>query len=127
MLEKSLKEKLITKEQAERLYEGFDFSSYLWSGRDIKNQASVRLYRRYEFIFKILPRLPSGVRKKISPTSIRWIPSFLMFPITFFIDMIIFRNNPIFIEYRNHYIFHLKRFFYKKFTGKKLKAVDLYH
>ena len=117
MLKEGLAKGLITEAEAENLYEGIGF--YFYRTGSIKNPEMVKVYKQYEFIFKILPLLPYRIRKAIKPQHISWIPAFITAPLAFTSDVVtgFMFGNPDFACYAKHYFFHLYKFSKKKLSG----------
>lgn len=124
MMNEAIAEGKLTPMQIDRINEGDDFYFYRNTDnvKDIKTQ---KLYLAYEFIFKIIPALPFFIRRRIKAEYFTWLPETLHFFITFIVDLFLgFRSvNPVFKAYLRHNLFHLRRFFYLKITGKEIKAI----
>lgn len=119
LMKEGLAKGIVTPEEAERLYEGVDFYFYR-NDENIKNPEMVKIYKQYEFIYKILPLLPGFIRKKIKPANVKWIPEFIRIPVAFFCDLgtgFMF-GNPDFLCYAKHYLAHIQKFFGKKLSGQ---------
>jgi anaerobic magnesium-protoporphyrin IX monomethyl ester cyclase len=123
MLKEGLESGKVTDAEAERLYEGLDFFFYR-NDDNIKNPEMVKIYKNYEFIFKILPLLPKKFRMNITQEKVNWIPIFVMNFIIFIVDVFLgfYHGNPDFGAYAKHYFFHMKNNIYCKLTGMTLTA-----
>lgn len=124
MLKEGIRDGVVSPEQEARLNNGEDF--YFFRNKEnIQNADSVVTYQAYENLFRIFPIIPAGIRKRMKPQHVQWIPEFIMRPIALTFDVIIgFRfGNPEFLAYANHYLFHLWRFFVKRMGFKPPKAV----
>lgn len=123
MLREGLESGKVTEAEAERLYEGLDFFFYR-NDDNIKNPEMVKVYKNYEFIFKVLPLLPNRWRMKISQEKVNWIPTSIMNIIIFVVDVFLgfYYGNPDFSAYAKHYFFHIQNTMIYKLFGKSLKA-----
>lgn len=123
MMKQAVDDGTISQQQAERLHEGEDF--YFFRNKDnINNPELVRMYQYYEIIYRILPSLPGYLKKRIKPSHLRLIPYFLAMTVAYIADIIanLKSDNRDFVSYTRHYIFHLYRFFLKRFGFKPPKA-----
>lgn len=123
MFKEAQKSKIISDEEAERLEEGIDFLFYR-SNDNIVLKDKVTLYKKYNFIFKILPLLPFYIRKRLTIKSISWIPEIVAQSIATIADLLtgLSYGNPDFVAYMHHYIFHIKKWLVLKILKKELKA-----
>lgn len=126
LLREGLEAGHITKAEAEKLYEGEEFYFYR-NDTNLKDRDTVRVYRAYEYIFKILPLLGYKQRMRISPERVMWIPLFIRSWISFLADLYTgFRyGNPDFYSYSKHYLFHMRRFLTWKLLGRVIKPGNL--
>lgn len=122
MLREDLKKNLITEQELESLYEG---SSPRFFRESNKDNVLSKIYKDYEFIFKILPVLPTKIRLKIAPGKIKHIPSFVKISVSFIAEIIISKDNPDYIFYKKHYIFHLKKFLLQRLSRKNINATNI--
>lgn len=99
---------LLSKEQEERLNEGEDFY-FFRNEENISDKHQVEMYKRYEFIYKVMPLIPHRWRKKFDTRMAGYIPSFIRYFLGSVLDIINgFRsNNADMYAYANHYLFHL--------------------
>ncbi|MFN8287508.1 MAG: radical SAM protein [Chitinophagales bacterium] len=123
LLKEGLAKGVVTPEAAERLYEGIDFFFYR-NEDNIKNPELVKTYKRYEFIFKILPIVPGFIGQRLRPENIKWIPLFVMGPVAYTADVItgFMFGNPDFATYARHYMLHIRRHIAGWFTSTKSDA-----
>jgi anaerobic magnesium-protoporphyrin IX monomethyl ester cyclase len=108
---------LLSKEQEERLNEGQDF--YFFRNEDnIADKDMVEMYKRYEFIYKILPLLPEKWRKGFNTDKAGKVPVAFRYILGSILDVINgFRSGNMDIyAYAMHYVYHIFRFV-KKRTG----------
>lgn len=116
----------ISEEQARRINEGEDF--YFFRNTDnIKEPELVEKYKAYEVIFRILPTLPAGMRAKIKPENAKWIPAFLVRPLSMVSDVVtgFVHGNPEFSAYVYHNLFHIYKFFMQKLGIRNIKATKV--
>jgi len=114
MMKNGVKSGLLSKEQEERLNEGQDFY-FFRNEENISDKHMVEMYKRYEFIFKVLPLLPVKWRKGFNTNKAGKVPPFIRYFIGSVADVINgFRSgNKDIYAYAMHYIFHLYRHFFK--------------
>jgi len=126
MFKQGIKDGTISEEQAERLNEGIDF--YFFRNQDnIRDPELIRQYQSYEFLYKILPALPSFIKKRLEVKYVKYLPAFLGRLLMMLMDIYIgFRNdNPEFGAYARHYIFHMYAFFRRKLGLRPVYATKV--
>lgn len=123
MMNEAINTGRITAEQARKINEGEDFF-FFRNTENIKDPELVNLYKAYEFIFRIMPLLPSGLKSRIRPKHIKHIPSFVLAPVALACDLLngFLTHNPEFETYAQHNLYQLRRWLIRKSTGRILKA-----
>lgn len=116
----------ISAHEADRVEEGIDFLFYR-SNDDVIGKEMITLYRKYEFIFKIMPLLPLFARKRISVRSVSWIPQFIRQQVGTIADLLtgLSYGNPDFVAYMWHYIFHLRKWAARKLFNRHIPATKV--
>lgn len=106
---------VLTSEQVRKINEGEDFL-FFRNMENVKDPALMKRYMLYEFIFKVMPALPNGLKQRLTPDKVEAIPVFFLRPLSVLADIIsgIRQRNPEFYAYARHNIYHLKRFFLRK-------------
>lgn len=130
MMKNGVKSGLLSAEQEERLNEGQDFY-FFRNEENISDKHMVEMYKRYEFIYKVMPLLPSKWRKGFNTDKAGKIPSSLRYFIGSVLDVVNgFRSGNMDIyAYAMHYLFHLKKFILKKAglrQGKKAQTTSTF-
>ena len=126
LMNDALKKGDLTEEQAKKINEGEDF--YFFRNTDnIKDKQKTDLYKAYEVIFRIMPILPSSLKRKLLPNHIQKMPSFLIRPMSILADILtgFMLRNPEFNAYAKHNLFHLKKFFLRKMGFKEVVATKI--
>lgn len=100
----------ITEEGAEKLKDGFDMDTFTRLNKMIDPEKA-RMYQAYEWIYKLLPNIPYGLRKRLSYKGIAWMPKSVLFLMAFFTDAIIglvkFDRDHVF--YARMYLYWIMR------------------
>ncbi len=127
LMKQGLEQGLLSEAQAERLNEGIDFY-FFRNNENISNQELVGIYQSYEFLYRIMPALPSFFKKKIKPRHVKWMPQFLKNMIGIVFDLFAaFRDrNADLPMYANHYLHHLYAFTLRKLGMNPPKASKIY-
>jgi radical SAM superfamily enzyme YgiQ (UPF0313 family) len=111
LVDQTLAAGLVTREQVDRLEEGFDFDFFRESnlGRD---PSRMRVFKSYETLFKLLPVLPRWLRGRLTADAFSRLPASLCFALGFVVDASygLFSRNPHRVSYARHYLHHLRRF-----------------
>src|SRR5690606_13963596 len=117
MMKNGVQSGLLSKEQEERVNEGEDFY-FFRNEENIADKDLVETYKRYEFIFKVLPLLPQSWRIGFTTDKAGKIPGSIRYFVSSVLDVVIgFKNqNADIYAYAMHYVYHLFKFFVKK-TG----------
>jgi len=120
MVHQALELGLINLEEIERLNDGLEFEFYRDSVK-IDDPQKLKAYKAYEVIYKILPILPKGIRKRLKPKHLYWIPNFVLTFLSFLIDgcLGLLTGHPGHKAYAKHYLYHFTRILLKK-IGIKL-------
>jgi radical SAM superfamily enzyme YgiQ (UPF0313 family) len=113
---------LIDQDDIDRLNEGLDFDFFRKTVA-LTDPKQIRLYKGYEVCFKLMPVVPKRFRKKMRPELFQYVPKFLISLMSFTVDtgFGLITGNPGHTSYAQHYWFHIKRHFRRKF-GLKLKS-----
>lgn len=110
MVSQALEAGLVSREQVDRLEEGFDFDFFRESnlGRD---PARMRVFKSYETLFKLLPVLPRWLRERFTADTFSRLPALVCTLLGFFVDAGygLFSRNPHHVSYAKHYLHHLRR------------------
>lgn len=124
LMKNGVKDGILSREQEERLNEGQDFY-FFRNEENIADKDLVEQYKRYEFIYKIMPLLPAKWRKGFDTHKAGKIPGSIRYFLGSVLDVINgFRSGNMDIyAYAMHYLFHLKIFFLKKLGLAKKKKV----
>lgn len=110
MLAKEYEKGRISDQKLRRIKLGKEVASH----RKIINQLDnnkLKIYKRYELIFKILPSLPYLIKKRIKPNTVENLPIEILTPFIFLIDILtgLINKNPDFIQYLKHYKYQISR------------------
>jgi anaerobic magnesium-protoporphyrin IX monomethyl ester cyclase len=116
----------ITAEQAAKINEGEDFY-FFRNTENVKDKDLMDKYKAYEVIFRLMPALPESWKKDFTLDKVRFIPKFLIRPISMMADIITgFRQrNPEFRAYALHNLYHLYKFFFAKIGIKVGNATKI--
>jgi len=119
MMKEAMQRGTLTDEQARKINEGEDFL-FFRNTENVQDPALMRRYMVYEFIFKVMPVLPAFLKAAITPARVQFIPVFLLHPLSVLSDILsgIRQRNPEFYAYARHNVYHLKRFFLRKYGWK---------
>lgn len=117
----------LSAEQARKIDEGEDFF-FFRNMENITNHSLIELYQAYEIIFRIMPVLPQWLKAKLKPSAMRFVPGFLIRPLSMISDAItgLMLRNPDFTGYAKHNAFQLKKFFLRKLGITNVKASKVY-
>lgn len=124
LMNEAIAEGKLTSKQVNDINEGRDF--YFYRNTDnVKNNELQKLYHAYEFIFKIIPILPTYIKKRIEPKYISWIPKGVKSFISLVADITtgLSFQNPVFVAYLYHNLFQLYRYIGNKIGFKIIKAM----
>jgi anaerobic magnesium-protoporphyrin IX monomethyl ester cyclase len=126
MMKNGVRDGILSKEQEERLNEGQDFY-FFRNEENISDKHMVEMYKRYEFIYKVLPLLPARWRKGFDTDKAGKIPPSIRYFLGSVLDVVNgFRSGNMDIyAYAMHYLFHLKRFTLKKMGFIRNKPIEL--
>ncbi len=111
LMKQGIEQGMVSEAQAERLNEGIDF--YFFRNKEnINNHELVKMYQSYELLYKMMPAMPSFLKKKLRPEHVHWVPQVLARLIAAILDVYAgFRyQNPEFAAYARHYLFHIYSF-----------------
>jgi len=122
MMNEAVRNGTLSKEKEALINEGVEFY-FFRNTENIKDKDLMNMYKAYEVIFKLLPILPEFLKKRITPTFISTLPSFLIRPLSQVVDIAsgFLLRNPEFPWYAKHNLFQLKKFFARK-IGIKVSA-----
>jgi hypothetical protein len=123
MVHQALEMGLITNADVERLNEGLDFD-FFRTTNNIQDAKKTRSFKAYETIFKLIPLLPSSLRKKLDPKFFQRIPTPILELITFTVDTFfgLIMRNPTHTAYAKHNLYQMWRFFIEKIGFKGPRA-----
>lgn len=116
MFRQAIKDGIMSEEQANRIRTGQEF--YFFRNKDnISDQSLVKKLENYELIYRVLPGLPTFLKKRIKNNHINFVPGFIKNVITFIADIWVgLKNrNPEFPAYALQYFNGMKLFFFRKF------------
>lgn len=123
MMNDAIEKNRLTEEQVTKINEGEDFY-FFRNTENIKDEKLMELYKAYEVIFRIMPVLPAGLRKRILPKHILLIPRLFIRPLSMLSDVItgFMLRNPEFRAYALHNLFHIWRFALRKMGIRNVPA-----
>lgn len=110
LVQQGLAQGLITHEDVERINEGLDSDIYSNSNRNI-DARKMKLYHAYQLIFKLLPHLPKGTRRRLTPGLFQHLPVGVCVMLSFIADVVIglIKLSPDHILYARYYLYHIRR------------------
>jgi|GEM_PF-141326 len=88
MLEQAQAQGRLSPQDADKLRDGYDMDTFSRANAMIPPE-KVKIYQACEWIYKLLPHLPLGLRRKLSYHTVIWMPRGLLFCLAFFTDMIL--------------------------------------
>ncbi len=112
LIQQGLSQGLITHADVERINEGLDSDIYSNSNRNI-DARKMKLYHAYQVIFKLLPHLPRGLRRRLTPGLFRYVPARVCVILSFMADVLtgLIKLSPDHILYARYYLYHMRRSF----------------
>jgi radical SAM superfamily enzyme YgiQ (UPF0313 family) len=118
LIQQGLAQGLITKEDVERIHEGLDCDIYSNSNHNI-DARKMKLYHAYQIIFKLMPHLPKGIRRRLVPDFFRYVPVRLCVILSFMADVMIglIKLSPDHVLYARYYLYSIGRFLIEKAGG----------
>jgi len=88
LLEDAVSQGRLSCEEADHLRDGYDMDTFARANVMIP-QDKVKIYQACEWLYKILPHLPFGLRRRLSYRAVTWMPRAVLFVLAFLTDMIL--------------------------------------
>lgn len=110
---------IISSEDVNKLNDGLTFDSFTHSN-EIIDSKKVKMYEKYQLIFKLIPNFPKFIRKRLTPKLFKFFPVMLCSLFTFIVEVLfgLLRWDPDHRVYAKFYLFHMYRLFIIKLGFK---------